>query len=442
MHSTGRPIWARCGPLADPMARLKRLILDVYGADDDRVILRFYLRGISGSDVPSKLEEYLKEVDPSTAIKRMIFASPDKLKKAFDLIRAPHFEIPDDSGEDEELIARILWKLAFDKERVESRLAEFYERLDDFQKTVRAANIEKEDGRSLVRSVGVNLFVSVEDILDLTLSFLTWLFLSDPISDALKFNLQRGRGLAASLLNGAIEIGGDPLQLDDSGRNTLFPLIVGLTALARRVREVVQDPTSQEKPAVLLAHYAASSTLQLYPYRHYSFACDISFTELSAALTLISEVSSALQSEPVLQVRNRLDHKSENFPSREEMLRCADVLRTQIGSLEDAGFIPIVYVTKSVTFDRFNRELVTSVDYSGREYSWFASPSMHAIRMLPDLREPQLLVKSISMPHTAEPARFRMQEISEFTEMWKDYPKRSAPTEFDRLLATHSAENS
>ena len=301
-------------PLADPMARLKRLILEVYGADDDRVTLSFYLRGVPGSDVPSQLEHYLKGVDPSTAIKRMLFTSPDKLKKAFDLIRAPHFEIPADSAEDEGLIARILWKLAFHKERVESRLAEFYSRLDDFKKTARDANVEKEDGRSLVRSVGVNLFVSLEEILDLTLSFLTWLFLSDPSSDALKFNLQKGRTLAASALNGTVEIGGDPLQLDDSGRNTLFPLMVGLTALARRIREVIQDPTSQEKPAVLLAHYATTSTLQLYPYRHYCFACDVPFAELTAALTLISEVASALQSEPVLHVRNRLDHKSENFP--------------------------------------------------------------------------------------------------------------------------------
>src|ERR1039458_3752966 len=63
-------------PIRDPMARLKRLILEVYGADDDRVILSFYLRGISGSDVPSQLEHYLKEVDPSTAIKKMLFVSP------------------------------------------------------------------------------------------------------------------------------------------------------------------------------------------------------------------------------------------------------------------------------------------------------------------------------------------------------------------------------
>jgi hypothetical protein len=427
--------------LADPMARLKRLILEVYGADADERVLQFYLRGISGSAVGQQLELYLRSKDPADSIRKFLFASPERLKAAFNNIRAPHFRIPDNEADDTMLINQLLWKLGFKKVRVESRLTEFYARLEEFRGTAQTADIDEEEGRKLIRSAGINLFVSLEEILDLALSFTTWLLLADHISQELIFNLQRGRTLAASELSGILEIEGQPVKLDDSGRNTLFPLIVGFKALINKTSAVVRESSRFLKDPVFLAHYSGSTTLQVFPYRHSHFACDLAPADLERTLTLIENVSTSLQKGPVMLVRNRIDHKTETFPSKQEFQRCCEMLEIQVNNLEDAGLIPIVQVTKSIVADRFNRQRVISVDYAGREFVWFVSPSIHAIRPLPRLDEPQLLVKSLFIPGTGEPARYRMQEVSEFTEIWKDYPKRSAPSNADRLLAINAPED-
>jgi hypothetical protein len=67
---------------------------------------------------------------------------------------------------------------------------------------------------------------------------------------------------------------------------------------------------------------------------------------------------------------------------------------------------------------------VTAVDYADREVTWFPSPALGTIRTLPKASAPQVLVPSLHVTETDEIVRFKVEEESDFTEMWRNYPKR------------------
>ena len=106
-------------------------------------------------------------------------------------------------------------------------------------------------------------------------------------------------------------------------------------------------------------------------------------------------------------------------------------MRRCIELLESIGLIPIVYAPKVMQRDAYDRVRITAVDYVGRELVWSPSPALVAIRSLPPIGAPQILVSGLRVPGTDEILRFGLEEDSEYTRMWTGYPKRRGPTPED-----------
>lgn len=411
------------------VARLRRLVENVYQGEAES--LRWRLRGFKGFSLGEPIEKYISETDPVTVLRDLIFVSPENLRKSFEHLRAPHLRIPAAVVEDDELIRKLLWKLGFPQSRFDSTLRSLYESLKEFRA---AANVEvknTEQWRSLVRGAGANVFVALEEVLDLALGFSAWLLLSDPIQEKHLYNHKRARQVMATELSGVLSTPQGAVELDAEGRNTLFPLIAGFQALAKRVESLLSDADSYEKPRVQLAHYSRETTLQIFPYRHRHFALDLAQDEVTQCIEAFNHIATKFQDTSVLNVRNRIDHRSETFPAPEEIDRCYETLQVGVSRLEALGLFPSIYATSSIQEDLDGRTIVTSVDYAEASFQWSPSPMVRVVASLPTIKQPQIIVKCLHVPGTNEPVRFRIETDSEYTLVWADYPKRRQPTKGD-----------
>jgi hypothetical protein len=150
-----------------PMARLRRLIFNLYPEPEDSDSFEWMLRKIPGNSKGEKVELLLRGGDLKNILKQVIFSSLDKLRSSMDQLNASHFPRPQNESEEELFAQRILWKLGFTSstfELVSNRLS-----LRTRELRV-AAKIDKptDQWREQVRSIGVNAFVVLEDFLDKT----------------------------------------------------------------------------------------------------------------------------------------------------------------------------------------------------------------------------------------------------------------------------------
>jgi hypothetical protein len=193
----------------------------------------------------------------------------------------------------------------------------------------------------------------------------------------------------------------------------------------------LQNSEKHRKPEVLMAHYSHDSILQVFPYKHYRFVFDASRDELDQTIKLLQRSNSSLQQSSVISVRNGVIHPKQKFPTRTEIDSCCDSLRETVQALEVAGLIPTIYATVKVQDDAFRRVEVTSVNYGDRPLRWSPSPALRAIKSLPSVREPQVIVPSLHLPDTAEVLRFTVEEESDYRELWRSFPKRRPPGKED-----------
>ena len=418
------------------LARLRRLVLAVYSSDHDRETLQWRLRGLPGATLGQRLEHYISENEPHNILKDLLFIAPDKLRAATNHLRCPHFKMPA-LGEDSHFLERMLWKLVFPKTRFESVVQSFYITIQNLRSVSGLENANTEQERAAIRSAGVNLFVSLEEVLEATLGFCTWLFLADHPAEEHAYNSRAGRKLVSEQLSGIISTPEGSVTYETDGRNTLFPLVVGFLALVKRIEELFEHPSRDLKAPVLLAHYEGKTQLQLYPYKHRHFVLDAAGDERSACLAVLRFVGEKFQQ--ALPIRNKIDHKASTFPSANEIEKCCDLLQQGVESLEKLGLVPCIYATTLHLEDSYGRSKVTSINYAGKKCEWNRSPALRLIRSLPTVFEAQLLVPCLHVPDTDEIVRFSVREESEYTRQWANYPKRRSPTVADIVEKSEEA---
>jgi hypothetical protein len=434
----------------EPLARLRRLILDLYESEEDKQQLAWMLGraaavgSATSNGLGQEVERFIVSRGPAAVLEELVFPNHDKLRKALQFVRAPHLSLPRDRSEDKHLIERLLWRLGFPLVRFESKLQSFRVRLEQFVAAAVQRVTDPEEWKAQVRGAAGNLFPLTEEVLDVALAFSSWIFLSDHYIEKHTYNLKRARSLMAAELSGIISTDEGPVKLDASGGNTLFPLIVGFLALRQRLAELLQKPQKYAKPEVLMAHYSHKSVLELFPYRHRYFVLDAPQGDVDCSMKLFQHLGSALQQATVLAVRNGITHPKLKFPSRDEIVEYSETLGNAVNSIEQAGLFPVIYGTTSVETDPFGRTQVTSANYAQQSVTWHPSPALNAIRSLPANLDPQILVPSVRLPQTDEILRFKIEEDSDYTQMWKDYPKRRPPAEGDitAVAATISASDS
>ncbi len=424
----------------NPNARLKRLLLAIQKNEADISQLQWRLRSAQGTSMGEKIENLILAETPTEIVKQLVFASEEKLRAALQHIRAPHLSI---SGFDEaKLRTKLLWRLGFDQSEFESEMNTFDSALAEFRAVANGLSGAK-GWKERVRSIGVNVFVYLEEALDRTLCFSTWLLLADHFAANHSYDPQEARKLVVAELNGIVEGKEGPIVFDVSGKNELFTLISGLSALQLRCEAIMNEPPSKyQRHTDSWPHYYTPRTVQLFPYRHRMFVLDLSPEDRTACLGILKKAYSILMQGTAMTIRNRIDHSSGNFPSPNEVIECCDALKGIGQELTEFGLFPTVYGISKVEIDSFDRRKVRSRDYNGHEIVWTLSPVLHALRSLPSLSKPQIIVPRVRIPDTAEPVRFGLRENSEFQNLWANYPKRRPTPSLVLLGSQGSSINS
>ncbi|GAJ10719.1 unnamed protein product, partial [marine sediment metagenome] len=252
--------------------------------------------------------------DPKNVINNLIFTSPDNIQLASKILRYGWFEFPSNPEEEKYIIDKILWKSGFDIGIFPPYQRLFWKRLEKFLNIVKTYTIHDERDKELIRSAGVNFFVSLEEILDYSLSFITWALLSDHY-DITKFkcNLDDARRFLASHLNGRQLGSNKTLKLNGEGKNTLYPLIKGFTILAELCNEMAKGRRDRlKRPKNKLPGYHGKTEIEQFPFIHTSLILDLRKKDFDRIIGFLKEVTAILEKSQICNIRNRIEHKRPN----------------------------------------------------------------------------------------------------------------------------------
>ncbi|MFF2092161.1 hypothetical protein [Paenibacillus sp. NPDC058174] len=413
--------------------RLRNLIFYLYQDEDE---LNWKIRHIQGDSIKDRVDKYVINYNPIEIIKNLILASPSYIKKTVEFLKFGHFDL--DPEKENQLIHKILWKIGFDINIPPKVSSFFWSRLSNFIEVskINAKQTEVENER--VRSSAVNFFVSLEQTLDLSLTFITWVLMSDHYGDTkFLFNSVDARKTMANLLNGHQE----KISYDPDGKNTLYPLTSGFRILSEICSEVLNNINDFKRESNRLPDYYKKSNINVFPFEHTRLIADLDKHDLSLILEFLIEITSDFDRYKVCNVRNRLEHRRSDFPTIDEIQYACNGIEKIVKKMEHYGIIPTVYSVYQKNSDSFGREVFKYRSHDDNEISLNFQTQLS--RELPFSNSSLIIMTQLHLHNSNEMLRFLLKEPSEYEYIWSNYPKkriRNIEGSFDIEPIIHSME--
>jgi len=422
------------------LARLKRLIKELY-KEEELAQLQWKLRNVEGEDIYEKLDRYVHTEDPKRIVTDLVLTSPSHIQRAFKNLRYGRFVLPSSPEEEERLVEKILWKLGFDVELYPPYQRLFWDRLEKLLKTVRTDSTYTEHDRELIRSAGVNFFVSLEEILDYSLSFTAWALLSDHYGiTKFKCNFDKARRFMASCLNGRRLGSNEPLAFDADGKNTLYPLVQGFAVLAELCSEMIERRNGERRRSENeLPWYYDKTEIELFPFLHRELILDLTERDCDRMVALLREISATLETCQICNIRNRLEHRRPDFPNQEEVERACGAVSETVNKMETSGVCPLIYLYAGKIVDQYGRGVTIFKNYRGGKIA-INEPSQYRLCRLPSFKQPQIIVPWMHIGNSVELMRFQFEEISDYVKMWREYPKRRPQVPSEEMWKESNSE--
>jgi len=409
------------------IGRLKKLITKIYPTEDDKTELSWILERDENKSLAEKLEKYIHNENPKDIIKNTVLRTPGRLQGALKYLNYGKYEVPKTPSEEEWLIEKILWKLGFNIRLYPIYQKQFWDRYNKFQSSALTYISYNETDFEIIRGAAGNFFVSLEEILDLSLTFVSWVLLSDHFIDTKYcFKVDEARNLMASKLTMASTMYcnyNDKIIFNSAGANTLYPLIQGfkiLSSLCKHLRE--NESSSYHRVSEEYPLFSSYTNLQKFPFKHKLLLFDLNYDEFNSLINSLAEVTYLLDQAKVCDIRNRINHKRE-FPTQDEIESVLLALNKVVNKLEILGICPCQFHFISAIIDQYNRRANILHDYKGRQAS-FNSPSQFQYIHLPQITDPVLVVSCLHFPESNAKLTFTLSEPSNYTKLWHDFPKK------------------
>lgn len=406
------------------LIHLRNLILNIYDEPNLKQQLEWNLRAYKCDSLKEMVEEYINNEEPRKIIRETVLSGLYQIKKTFDILQG-FFKMPSTLEEEELIVDKVLWKLGFNINIFPPFMAVFQDRLNKFKKTIMIGTIYNESDKEKIRSAAVNLFVSLEEILKHSLAFTTWALLSDHLKNTMfKYNYSEATLFMTKTLNGYKLNEETELIFDSSGKNTLYPLVEGFTALFGICDRILkEDKEKYERNNAEKPRFIGKTNLIDFPLQHTILLLDIKID----AYLKIREIGLKLTTEfnkfKILSVRNALEHDREDFPQRNDLVNSCECLQNTIDAITATGLFPNVYLFKSQLKDKHNRVIKIFEDYNGKEIT-IRELINYKSYPVPRSDMPMVIVPILCFPDTVEPIRFKYEENSEYLFYWKNYPRK------------------
>jgi len=412
------------------ITRLKQLIYKVYSGEEKRAQLKWALRRSTSEDLHERLDHYIFSQDPREIIRELILSDPGHLESAFKILRFGKFSFPKTTEDEHSLISKILWKLDFNINSYPDSQEKFWKRHSNFLDVARTYSDYNENDKETIRSASANFFISLEEILDYSLSFITWVLLSDHYgSTRFTCDLDEARQFMASALSQAsVESVNDsePIEYNPNGVNTLYPLIAGFRLLGNFCQKLLEkDSPENKRPINEFPRFHGKTALQIFSFLNKILLFDLKETSILRVLEALREITSELEIANVSNVRNRLQHsrKSDEFPKQNEIDQACGAISSVVTKMEKSGICPLVYFRHNSSADSYDRSSITLQDYKGRNLV-FHRPSEFSSSTKVGIKGAVIITPWLHLKNSSEPLYFAFVESSDYLMMLKDFPKR------------------
>ena len=402
------------------MRRLRRLIREVYAEPAYEERLKWKIRDVEARSEEERLDAYIATSEIHHIIRDLFLSGPDVFRMAAERIKLP------DEGprSDRELASDFTWKLGFPLDLDDNGASELRENAKALLRAATDFTHYGEEQKRVIRSFSPNLFVALEEALDRSLVFATWLTTVDHWTAKPRFTFFRdeARRNMAQILSSYSELKGDPVIFNESGVNTLFPLIAGFGLLASYLEGESADPDKYERSRAEIPQVFHESDLATFGY--HSRLPFLNFTDEGRVriVQALRSVSRELSKGAVSTVRNGLEHHKEIFPDKQAIADCVDSIMRVCDIVEEFGIFPMIFKIKSSARDSYGRSQYIYEDYSGRQVK-VSAPSSEIVTGVPAWHQNQIIVPGLIAGGANRAPRFTPGIRSEFTEMWNDWPR-------------------
>ncbi len=347
--------------------------------------------------------------------------------------------------EREQLVNRFLWKFGFDPSRYGEEYPRLRSRLAQFKEVLlRIGSIRTEDDREEVRSHGVNLFVSVEDMLTELIAFNVWLLASDHFIDTrnrFRYDARWALQSVARILGDRTEVDGVVFAWDEMGNNALGTLLVYLAGARRWMGSLREkDSTSLERRSEFFPAYIGDAEV-VFPFIHTALWADCDPKELASFVEGFDVIANRMLKANLAGIRNGLDHRrsASSFPTVDEMLDCVNYLQDAFDYADVNRYIPKAFWRVSRKIDRFGRRENVLCDYRGREVT-IKEPTTVYHRGHLSSKEPVLVAPGNLLGLPSAELVFRILYRSDYADYWEGYPRRRRTPPSEEELSSTGGE--
>ena len=419
-----------------PMIHLFALIWQAYerlGMLDE---LEWRVRHIQGSSSTAKhsLMEFLRKSGPQAAIKELILSS-----RAITTEIGGRLWFEALKGEDQVTTCRrLMWKFGFQVPRYGDEYHILRNRIGEFKAAVvQMPQKPTEDDRARIRSIGVNMFVSIEALFEDILAFNVWMLASDHFMETkFKFTKEDALRKVAETLGAEIDSGEETLQWHVDGSNTLGTLLGYLAAYRKWLKgRLTANRDAVERPSADYPFYAHDD-LWLFPYVHTQLWADVPHEALARYLTYVESVCGQAVQAELTKVRNGLDHKRDeaDFPEPDKMLACVSRLEELTDVADRSGLLPKLFWSESKEQKLDSISIRVAKDYKGSSYT-MEGPSPIGPRgdNLPDLGTPYILAPADFLGIPNSDLYFIPAPMTNYRRYWSDYPLRKGHTDEPKI---------
>ncbi len=417
------------------VVRLVNFIEVVYSDEPSRRDLEYRLMKYKKDSFKETIENYVLHEEPHKIVREALLFGLSQTEKSISKLYG-NFQIPNNEIEKDYLVNKFLWKLGFDINIYPQTLNNFLEKLSSLKAvTQKSSDDFDENEKESIRSVAVNLFVLLEEVLEHTLSFITWTLLSDHyLKTKFRYNFEEARDFMCQQLNGHVIGTNEPLRFDNTGNNTLFPLTEGFVALMEICDKYISEGKEKYKRNEdEMPHFHLATDLITFPFLSKLLLFDIKFNQYEEVKAILIEFQREFSRSNVLSVRNRLEHKErpknnvDGFPKKDEIIIACTCIETIFKKIIDKGIYPNIFLFKNSKTDKYNRKLYELEDYAGKVILIKPIPQFLG-NNLPGYTKPQVISSIFTVGNSTEPLRFRHQESSEYLRFWKNFPRKKTKT--------------
>lgn len=376
----------------------------------------------SATPMPGLPLEYIKVHGPRQAVRNLVLSSRPIALALADKLKLELFE----NEQEESVVDRFLWKLGFNFARYDQKYNRIRSQLQQLrEEAIRAPARLGADDRDAIRSKGVNLFVSMENLVEELVSFSIWLLSSDHLVTRFEYKFEDARSRVAEVLGATKQVGDVTFSWNPKGGNALGVSLLYARSAVDWISNRATSPRSHIRRVDADLPYFVDDPVLHFAFRHYELWADADIAALNEYERQFSAIVTQLERSRLPEIRNGIDHfrEEEKFPSLETIVTCERRLSEALEAADLNRLIPKAFWLMDERKDEFGIREFTFQDYNGRKMVVNGPQTVSGLRQ-PKFSNSWIIPYGNLLGHVNAELLFELKEESPYSTMWANYPNR------------------